>query len=177
MNVTSYKVADGLYLARQTVSKTPAPAKPVEVPTNHVVVIDCSGSMSYDLPQIRTQLKKKLPKLIGEKDTLSVIWFSGRGEFGALLEAEPVSTLADLKDVEKAIDRWLKPVGLTGFKEPLEEAGKLIERVGKKRLARSSRSSSCPTVATTSGTADILKVCEKAQEGSLRRLRGVRLLR
>lgn len=166
MNVTSYKVADGLFLARQTVSKTPAPAKPVEVPTNHIVVIDCSGSMSYDLPQIRTQLKKKLPKLIGEKDTLSIIWFSGRGEFGALLEAEPVSTLSDLKDVEKAIDRWLKPVGLTGFKEPLEEASKLIERVAKKRpgsvFSLFFMSDGCDN---QWNRADILKVCEKASGG------------
>jgi len=122
--------------------------------------------MSYDLPQIRTQLKKKLPKLIGEKDTLSVIWFSGRGEFGALLEAEPVSTLTDLKDVEKAIDRWLKPCGLTGFKEPLEEAGKLIERVAKKRPGSAFSlffmSDGCDNQWSRQ---DILKVCEKASGG------------
>ena len=133
MSTQSYKVADKLFLVRQSVSKAAAPAKSVEVPTNHLVVIDCSGSMSGDLPQIREQLKKKLPKLIGDKDTLSIIWFSGRGQFGTLIEAEPVSTLADLNDVNKAIDRWLRPVGLTGFKEPLEEATKLIERVSKKR--------------------------------------------
>jgi hypothetical protein len=128
---TSFKVSDSLYLVRQELSKT-APAKPAEIPTNHIAVIDCSGSISYELPRIREQLKKRLPKLLKEKDTISIVWFSGKGQFGTLLEAEPVATLADLKDVNSAIDRWLKPVCLTGFKEPLEEAGKLVERVAKK---------------------------------------------
>ena len=131
MKTTSYKVSDTLYLIHQSASKAPT-AKPVEVPTNHIAVIDCSGSMSGDLPKIREQLKKKLPKMLREKDTISIIWFSSRGEFGTLLEAEPVATLKDLKEVETAIDRWLRPVGMTGFREPLEEVAKLAARVTKK---------------------------------------------
>lgn len=98
-----------------------ASAKPTPQPTNHLVVIDCSGSMYHDLPLIRAQLKDKLPRLIAEADTISLIWFSGKGEFGTLVKGEPVATLKDLSELNKAIDRWLKPVGLTGFKEPLEE--------------------------------------------------------
>jgi len=130
----SYKIAPNLYLVRQTLGSEPKKvAKPVKTPTNHLVVIDCSGSMYYDLPRIREQLKKKLPKLLAQEDTISVIWFSGRRQFGVLLEAEPVATLTDLQDVNAAIDRWLRPIGLTGFKEPLEEAAKLVDRVSKKR--------------------------------------------
>lgn len=132
MTTTSLKISEALYLVQQTVSKA-APKKKVEVPTNHIVVIDCSGSMYGELPKIREQLKKKLPKLIGEKDSLSVVWFSGRGQFGALLEDEPVSTLTDLQTVNKAIDKYLQCVGLTGFKEPLEEVTKVVERIKKKR--------------------------------------------
>lgn len=131
MDTVSNRISDSLYLVKQNVSSK-GPAKPKEVPTNHVVVIDCSGSMSYELPQIRDQLKKKLPKLLKEKDTISIVWFSGRGQHGVLLEGEPVATLADLKDVESAIDRWLKPVGLTGFKEPLESIPALVEKVAKR---------------------------------------------
>jgi len=131
MKTTSHKVSDSLYLVRQEVGKG-APKKPVETPVNHVAVIDCSGSMCSDLPRIREQLKKKLPKMLKEKDTISIVWFSGRGQFGTLLEAEPVATLADLKDVNAAIDRWLKTVGMTGFKEPIEEAAALVARVAKK---------------------------------------------
>jgi hypothetical protein len=129
---TSHKITDSLYLIGQTLEAKAATTEVVS-PTNHIVVIDCSGSMSGELPEIRTQLKKKLPKLLAEQDTLSIVWFSGKGQFGVLIENEPVATLADLKDVEKAIDRWLKPVGLTGFKEPLVEVQALIERVGKAR--------------------------------------------
>jgi|WetSurMetagenome_2_1015567.scaffolds.fasta_scaffold13738_7 hypothetical protein len=128
MQATSFKVSDSLYLVCNPVSKS-EPAKLVEVPTNHVVIIDCSGSMSCDLPNIRTQLKQKLPKLLRAKDTISIIWFSGRNQCGILLEAEKVAGLEDLKAVEDAIDRWLRPVCLTGFKEPLELAATLIAKL------------------------------------------------
>jgi hypothetical protein len=85
--------------------------------------------MSWELPKIREQLKKKLPKLLGPLDTISIIWFSGRGQCGVLLEAEPVATLTDLTLVNQAIDRWLNPIGMTGFKEPLQEVTKLITKI------------------------------------------------
>ena len=131
MNPThSYKISDSMFLIQQGLSKV-AEVKPVEVQTHHLAVIDCSGSMSGDLPKIREQLKRKLPKMLKEGDTISIVWFSGRGEFGTLLKAEPVATLADLREVNNAIDRWLRPVGLTGFKEPLEEVSRLVDEVSK----------------------------------------------
>jgi len=106
---TSYKVADSLFLVQQEVGSKKKTAKPAKVATNHILVIDCSGSMSWDLPKIREQLKKKLPKLLDQDDTISIVWFSGRGQFGTLLEAEPVATLTDLQALNQAIDRWLRP--------------------------------------------------------------------
>jgi hypothetical protein len=44
-----------------------------------------------------------------------------------------VASLTDLQQVNAAIDRWLKPICLTGFKEPIEEVEALVQRVGKKR--------------------------------------------
>lgn len=130
---TSHQISKDLYLVRQQLEGGQAAAAPkVEPPINHIAVIDCSGSMYYDLPKIREQFKKRIPKLLKKDDTLSVIWFSGRGQFGALLEAEPVATLTELQEVNNAIDRYLQPTGLTGFKEPLQEAKKLIERISKK---------------------------------------------
>lgn len=126
------KVSDSYALGSISITAAPK-AKPVEVSTNHIVLIDCSGSMSYDLPKVREQLKKKLPKLIGPKDTISIIWFSGRGQCGVLLEAEPVATLTDLSMVNSAIDRWLNPIGMTGFKEPLKLAADLIGKIKKSR--------------------------------------------
>lgn len=132
-SVSSYKIADNLYLVSHTIASGAAPAKPVEVPTNHIMEIDVSGSMSWDIPRIREQIKRKIPKLIREGDTLTIGWFSGRNEFGVLLEAEPIATLTDLTAVNAAIDKYLKPVGLTGFKQPLEDVAKIVERIAKKR--------------------------------------------
>ena len=56
----SYKVNSNLFLVQHPVSLTKIES--VSVPINHIVVIDCSGSMSNDLPKIREQLKNKLPK-------------------------------------------------------------------------------------------------------------------
>ena len=125
------KINDTFSIVSQKVSnKTKVDVQPP--PTSHILILDCSGSMYSDLPRIREQLKKKLPTLVLEGDLLSIIWFSGRGECGTLLEAEPVSTLKDLAQVNAAIDRWLKPIGLTGFLQPIQEAGALIDRVAKK---------------------------------------------
>jgi len=128
---TSYKINDSLFLVQESINTEAKEAKPAAGPTNHVLVIDCSGSMYYDLPKIREQCKKKLPKLLKENDTVSIIWFSGRGQYGALVEGEKVAGLTDLQQVNGAIDRWLKPVGLTGFKEPLLEVSALAARVSK----------------------------------------------
>lgn len=162
---TSYMVAPNLYLVHHVLDTT-APAKPVQTSVNHLAIIDCSGSMSYDLPKIREQLKKKLPKLLGEKDTMSIIWFSGKGQCGTLLEAEPVSTLTDLQAVNAAIDRWLKPIGLTGFKEPLIEAKALTERVAKKHPGPFSLFFMSDGCDNQWPRADILKAVESAA-GSL----------
>lgn len=163
---TSYKVAESLYLVQQPVAKEAKPAKAATPPVDHILVLDCSGSMSWDLPKVREQLKKKLPKLLQKDDTVSIIWFSGRKQFGTLLEAEPVASLTDLQAVNAAIDRWLKPVCLTGFKEPLEEAQALIGRVSKKRP-----NSVFSLVFMSDGMdnqwdrADILKTVEKTAQG------------
>ena len=162
---SSYKVADNLYLIHTSAGHKPI-AVTMSSPVNYVAVLDCSGSMYGELPKIREQLKKRLPKLLKEKDTISLVWFSGRGEFGTLLEAEPVATLADLKEVNAAIDRWIKAIGLTGFKEPLEEVSKLIDRVGKKTkgsvFSLFFMSDGCDN---QWNRADILKAVEKAAGG------------
>ena len=109
-----------------------APTKLVEPALNHVIVIDVSGSMYSDLPGLRTQLKNKLVSLVKDQDTVTMIWFSGRDHYGVLLEGEPIRTLTDLSQIHKAIDRFLVPQGLTGFKQPLEEVSKVIGRLSKK---------------------------------------------
>jgi hypothetical protein len=100
---------------------------------NHIVVVDCSGSMYGELPKIRTQLKNKLPSLMRDGDTISIIWFSGTNDAGILKEEVEVRSLKTLDDLNKAIDRWLVADCLTAFLKPLQLTKELIGRVKKNR--------------------------------------------
>lgn len=101
--------------------------------TNHILVVDVSGSMSWELPKIRTQLKNKLSNLMKEGDTISIVWFSGSRESGILKEEIEVKSLKTLSDLNDAIDKWLHPVGLTAFLKPLQLVKEIVERVKKNR--------------------------------------------
>jgi len=125
-------INQNLTLVKQSIKKETKTVL-VKQATNHIVVIDCSYSMASDLKAIAKQFKNKLTSLVKEKDTISIIWFSGRNECGILKEEVEISTLKDLSDLHNAIDRFLKPIGLTGFKEPLELAKEVIERISVNR--------------------------------------------
>ncbi len=131
MAMSHVKINNSLFLNTMSLNKDTVPA-PTEVPVNHIAVIDCSGSMSFELPKIQEQLINKLPSLMRKNDTFSMVWFSGRGECGILFEAEPISTLKDLQNVNNAIKRWLAPVGATGFKDPIETVISLSKKLAKK---------------------------------------------
>ena len=90
MKPKSYQVSEeGLYLVEHPLSVAAAPP-PAPEPTHHIVIIDCSGSMSGELPRIREQLNEKLVSLLGPDDAISIIWFSGRGQCDVLREAVQV---------------------------------------------------------------------------------------
>uniref|UniRef100_A0AAU8L096 VWFA domain-containing protein n=1 Tax=Serratia phage Kevin TaxID=3161161 RepID=A0AAU8L096_9CAUD len=95
--------------------KTPAP-------TNHIFVADISYSMCNALPKLRAHLKNNLAQLVKENDTVSILYFSSKGQFGPVFIGEPVRHISDLSDINKAIDRYLVPTGCTGFVEPLQLA-------------------------------------------------------
>jgi hypothetical protein len=125
------KIEDDFNLTVQKVNQEKTITAPKNV--NHIFVVDVSGSMHYDLPLIRKQLKNKLPSLLNENDTITIIWFSGKNEAGILKEEVEVKTLKTLDDLNNAIDRWLVPIGLTAFLKPLELVGEVIERVKSNR--------------------------------------------
>ena len=87
---------------------------------NRFFIIDCSGSMSSDLAQIRTQMKNKIPQLTNIGDTITIIWFSSKGQFGALQEGLEINSVTDFKGMNAAIDKFIRPVGCTGFKDPID---------------------------------------------------------
>lgn len=100
----------------------------VQLPTNHIVIVDCSGSMYSTLPKLREDLKNKLTSMIGEKDRLSLIYFSGRNESDFIFKNYEVKNANELSNVKQSIDRWLQPIGVTAFKKPLEIALSAIDK-------------------------------------------------
>ena len=94
---------------------------------HRIFCIDVSGSMSSELPDIRRQLKNKLPTSIRPQDFMSLIWFSGRGQFGSIFEHISINDLKDLTNINTAIDRYINTIGSTGFVEPIRLAKKLSE--------------------------------------------------
>ena len=126
------EINKNFYLVSQPINTTTV--RTIIKPTNHIVVIDCSGSMSYELQAIRTQLKNRLASLLNENDTLTIIWFSGRGESDILFEGVEVKSLKTFQEINNSIDRWLKPIGMTAFAKPLELVKDVIGRLSLTKL-------------------------------------------
>jgi hypothetical protein len=131
MNKHFVKFDDNYFLTTQEINSNVT----IEVTkkTNHIFVVDVSGSMSRELSLIRTQLKNKLSNLMKEGDTISIVWFSGRNDSGILKEEVEVKSLKTLSDLNDAIDRWLKPIGLTAFLKPLQLVKEIVGRIRKNR--------------------------------------------
>lgn len=127
------KFNDSFFLHVKELTTTDKGKKPKQLPTNFIFVVDVSGSMYGEIDLIRKQLKNKLPNLVRENDTVSIIWFSGREDSGILKEAVEVKSLKNLQDLNNAIDKFLRPLGATAFKKPLDLAQDVIKRVEKDR--------------------------------------------
>lgn len=127
MITESWQAANGLHLATISIVADTTPALPPSV--HRVFFGDCSGSMSGDLGALRQHLKNNLSTTVAVGDTVTIGWFSGRGQFGIVAEGVRIRDVRDLSALHSAIDRYLRPVGLTGFKEPLEEVERVVSRL------------------------------------------------
>jgi len=123
------KIKDNLFLAQQIVKPEQQKEQVVELSTQHIFVIDCSGSMSGELSTIRKDLFNKISTILKPSDSVTIIWFSGRNEYGVILEDYTVHSNIALEKVREIINKYLTPQGLTAFKQPLEEVKSVIERV------------------------------------------------
>ena len=94
---------------------------------NHVICIDISGSMWDVLPKIRTQLKSRLVDIVGDNDTVSIIWFNDK--CGFVSEMVHITKANDLREMNKKIDQALKPGGCTNFLDPMKLTNSLIDRM------------------------------------------------
>jgi hypothetical protein len=127
-NFKHTKLKDGRFLlSEEFTTETPKDTKQAPAPTHHLFIIDCSGSMWNELAEIRKDLYNKISTLLRPSDSVSIIWFSGRGSYGVLVEDFKINSDTSLKNLKKLIDTQLTSRGLTAFCEPLQEAQALIK--------------------------------------------------
>ena len=89
---------------------------------NFIFCIDVSGSMYNTLPKLREDLKNRFPSILSPKDTVSLIYFSGANEVGTILSNFVIDSVDKITDLQKVVDKWLVPQGLTAYTPPLEHA-------------------------------------------------------
>lgn len=123
------KIKDDLFLINQKIKKEPVQIKTVVVNTHHIFIVDCSGSMYEELPKIRKDLFNKISTDLKTNDSLTIIWFSGKGQCGVIVEDYHVKSNISLSKVKELIDKYLTTVGLTAFKDPFEETKKVITKI------------------------------------------------
>jgi len=98
------KTNDNLYFFNQVTKSDEGNEKVVDVSAHHTFIIDCSGSMYYELSSIRRDLYNKISTLLKPNDSVTLIWFSGRNECGVLLEDYHVNGLIELNKVKELIE-------------------------------------------------------------------------
>lgn len=137
-------------------------AKVVDTPTDHVFVIDVSGSMSGELPAIREHLKTRLATVLRPGDRFSLITYSGRGQCTRVLNGVNLKDASSLVGIQRAIDSYVRPIGMTAFVDALDELGKLA---GELRASRPN--TAVAVIQMTDGQdncysrAQILAACDK----------------
>jgi uncharacterized protein YegL len=128
MNTNFIKVKDGLFLVAQRPAQQKV-IKQVEVNTHHIFIIDCSGSMYSALNAIRRDMCNKLSTLLKQGDSVTLMWFSSRREYGVILEDYRINGAVNIEKARQIINQHLVARGLTAFVDPLVEAKQLIDRV------------------------------------------------
>lgn len=130
MKNKAIKISNDMYLISQSTSDRHAAA--VQQSVHHVFVIDCSGSMHGALDDIRRDLCNKMATLLKEGDSMSLIWFSGRGEYGVALEDYRINGPMNVDAARRVVNSHLVARGLTAFVGPLQAALHVINGVEKR---------------------------------------------
>lgn len=89
---------------------------------HHIHILDRSGSMSSVIGQLMDNVKLVVDTM-GEKDLLSIIWFSGQGESKILLKG---ASKSDKDGINNLLDSIKSTIGCTCFSEPLKLANEVI---------------------------------------------------
>lgn len=122
------KITNNLFLNRQTIKNDPrTDADPGwRPPVNHIWIYDRSGSMYHELPNLAADLIKRAYNIVAG-DTISIAYFSGRGEYNFILKGFKISAEGDYHALEDAINRNKTTIGLTCFSEILSNVPQVCD--------------------------------------------------
>lgn len=133
--VSSIEIAPDLFLVRQVVTEPDpgAPPVPATPPAkNHFWVTDVSGSMYDALPKMIAHLSARVRDCVNIGDTVTCAYFSGRSQCGVFIDTVEVKDLSTFTMLTDAFRKWLRTIGLTGFKRPLQLVAEKAAEIAKK---------------------------------------------
>ncbi len=87
-------------------------------PTHYHFVVDVSGSMHYDLPRLREDLKNLIGGSLRQDDLFSLIYYSSKGDYGHIVKGFKFNGIDSINMAHNAIEN-LRSRSLTGFVDPL----------------------------------------------------------
>jgi hypothetical protein len=87
---------------------------------HHIHILDRSGSMSGNIYELIENVKKTI-EYIPDNDYVSIVWFSGAGEYKTLIKGARKDT-----NLYKLLDSIKSTLGCTCFSDPLKEVGEII---------------------------------------------------
>lgn len=91
------------------------------IPIHNIHIIDRSSSMYDNINSLIDKIEKSIDAMEDE-DIVSILWFSGKGEYGTIIKGATKNT-----NIKKVLDNYRSTVGLTCFSEVLEEAEKVVK--------------------------------------------------
>lgn len=119
------RIKDGLYLVSQPLPKSAEVKLTAKSDkTNHIVIFDRSGSMSWTLRDLIEDIIRKV-QTFRDGDTFTAGWFSSQGEFGWICKG---LSLTENRDVIPAMLRKHNyTLGMTCYSEILKDTQQVVD--------------------------------------------------
>jgi hypothetical protein len=116
------RITNNLFLSEV---KVPVSAQKARTPTNHIWVIDRSGSMSDTIVGLVNDLSAKARE-VKAGDTVTIGWFSGEGQHDWAIKGFRVSGDSDFTIIDKALVGLRSTLGTTCFSEVLRSVDRVL---------------------------------------------------
>lgn len=120
-----YPIANDLYLVQQSIPAV-LDEEPKHQPTNHLWIVDRSGSMYSILPTLIKQLQTVLHS-IPKGDSISFGYFSSEGTYRFVIKGFSLNSESDYEKVSAMLEEHKRTLGLTCFSEILADASNVID--------------------------------------------------